>query len=207
LIGGLLIYLMLFFIELIDLIRILILIIMKGSNAMIICYWLLNLIFPPLNGKRLILILLKNSSKDLCKLIENDKQILSKLVFTKEIKEKDFNKHLIICFIHFVLLFVSLYLIDLNLFNIDQPIDHQFDQEDVDEDVLQERIDLLSKQNYEDYSFVCKDIIKKYPQKENLAINHLTFSVQQGQCFGLLGFNGAGQSFFLSFFFLFSAIE
>jgi len=200
LIGGLLIYVMLILIELIDLIRVIIIIIMnKNSFSMKIFYWLINILFVPLNSKRIITILLKSSSKSLCKLIENDKDILSKIGFEKEINSKDFWKHFILSLIQILILFVFLCLIDIGIVNEQinklkiNSIHHQFNPEELDENVLEERICLLSKkESLVNVPLACVDIIKKYPRKENLALNHLTFHVQQGQCFGLLGFNGAG---------------
>jgi len=194
LIGGLLILLILILIEFFDLIRVIILIMMKGSMKMQIIYWIINIIFPPLNSKRFISILLKSSSKNLCQFIENDKTILSKIGFIKEIKENDFWKHLILILIQIIFLFIFLCLIDINLFNkkINSLNDDQFDEDELDDDVLKERKDLMSNKYHFNDPFICIDITKKYPQKDNLAINHLTFSIKKGQCFGLLGFNGAG---------------
>ena len=201
LIGGLLILLLLFLIESLDLIRMILLIAMKGSKKGRIFYWLSNVIFPPLNGKRLVALLLKSSSKSLCKLIENDEKILSIFGSVHEIKSEHFWIHLSISLIHLILLFVCLYLIDIDLLKIqkNEIINDSFEEEELDDDVYQERIDLLSEANYSEDALVCIDIVKKYSEKENLAINHLTFRVQQGQCFGLLGFNGAGL-FYFSFY-------
>lgn len=193
LIGGLLIYIILILIELIDLIRVLIIIILKdSSNKIYFIYWIMNIIFPSLNSKRLLIILLKNYSKNLCEIIENDKNILNKFVFSKEIKENDFWKYLFIYLIQIFILFLYLCLIDFNFFNKKISLNNsQFNPNEIDEDVLNERISLLSN-NYLTNPFICYDLIKKYPEKDNLSINHLTFTIQQGQCFGLLGFNGAG---------------
>jgi len=198
LIGGLLIFLILILIEFIDLIRVIMLIMLKGSMKMELIYWIINITFPPLNSKRLILILLKTSSSNLCKLIENDKDILSKIGFVKEINENDFSKYLFIFLIQIIFLFILICLIDLNIFNkrINYLNNDQFDEDELDDDVLKERIYLISNKYLLNDPFICIDLIKKYPLKEDLAINHLTFSIQQGQCFGLLGFNGAGLIFF-----------
>ena len=190
---------MLLLIELIDIIRMIIVIMNKGSRKGWSFYWLLNIIFPPLNGKRLIVILLKKESRNFCQLIENDKDILSKIGFNKEIKEKDWNIYIFISLIHLIFIFILLYFIDIGLFYqmINQNINDQFDQDDLDEDVLAERISLMNKDNLADYPFVSINIVKKYPGKDHLALNHLTFHVEQGECFGLLGFNGAGKFLFL----------
>jgi len=198
LIGGLLIFLILILIEFLDLIRVIMLIMLKGSMKMELIYWIMNIIFPPLSSKRLILILLKSSSSSLCKLIENDKDILSKIGFIKEIKENDFWKYFFIILIQIIFLFILFCLIDLNIFNknLNCLNDDQFDEDELDDDVLKERIHLMSNKYSLNDPFICIDLVKKYPLKEDLAINHLSFNIQQGQCFGLLGFNGAGSFLF-----------
>ncbi|CAF1266993.1 unnamed protein product [Rotaria sp. Silwood1] len=218
LIAGLFILLLLILIEVFDIIRILIMIMMKYSVKLNIIYWLINIIFPSLNGKRLISILLLKSSKNLCKLIENDKYILSKMGFNQEINNNDFIKYLFIFLIQIILLFFILLLIDTNILNdkinkliykqnnylnqqdeeeeeeeIDDDNDNDNDDDD-DDDVLQERIKLISNNNFSLYPIVLYDIVKKYPYQQYLSINHLYCSIQQGECFGLLGFNGAGKT-------------
>ena len=39
-----------------------------------------------------------------------------------------------------------------------------------------------------------KDLVKKYPKSDRLAVNHISFDVQPGEIFGFLGQNGAGKS-------------
>ena len=62
------------------------------------------------------------------------------------------------------------------------------DPETVDDDVKHENERVLSK----DYDklpdvLVVKDLCKKYSRKGKLAVDHLTFGVKPGECFGLLG--------------------
>ena len=38
------------------------------------------------------------------------------------------------------------------------------------------------------------DLSKKYSRKGKLAVDHLSFGVKSGECFGLLGVNGAGKT-------------
>ena len=38
------------------------------------------------------------------------------------------------------------------------------------------------------------DLSKKYSRKAKLAVDHLSFGVKPGECFGLLGVNGAGKT-------------
>lgn len=196
LLGGLVIYVMLILIEMCDLIRVLIFIIIKKSSWRSLIYWSMNLLIPPLNAKRLISILMKKSSKKLCQLIENEKEILLKIGSYKEIHEDHLMKHICIIFIEIFLCLIILCLNDLKYFSRKEFVknsENEFDENEIDEDVLNERIHLLSSNYSMDDPFIALDIVKKYPQKDLLAVNHLTFSIEHGQCFGLLGFNGAGK--------------
>ncbi|CAG2121545.1 unnamed protein product, partial [Medioppia subpectinata] len=64
-----------------------------------------------------------------------------------------------------------------------------------DEDVAQERLRVLSTDNDSDNVLRLKELTKvfKKPQK-HLAVNRLCLDVTRGECFGLLGVNGAGKS-------------
>ena len=197
LIGSLLIFIILIFIELIDFIRILIRIMMKNNVEIDVFYWLINLMCPSLNGKRLVSIILRNSSKNLCQLIENDQTILLKIGFHKELNVNDFFKHLFISLSQIFLSFFFLCLIDMKMFNIDRLFNRndnqQFNEDELDEDVRDERIRLLSQLPSSNDQILCLDLTKKYAEQLHLTINHLTFAVRQGECFALLGFNGAGK--------------
>ncbi|CAH2037510.1 unnamed protein product, partial [Iphiclides podalirius] len=63
-----------------------------------------------------------------------------------------------------------------------------------DSDVAAERafVHGLTRQQIAQQSLVCKDLTKYY--KDFLAVNRLTFAVHRGECFGLLGVNGAGKT-------------
>ncbi|CAH4032669.1 unnamed protein product [Pieris brassicae] len=65
---------------------------------------------------------------------------------------------------------------------------------DEDSDVAAERhtVQQLTKPELAQHSLICKDLTKYY--KEFLAVNRLTFAVRKGECFGLLGINGAGKT-------------
>ena len=57
---------------------------------------------------------------------------------------------------------------------------------------LQERV-LQGGKNLSDVLLVT-DLSKKYSRKGKLAVDHLSFGVKSGECFGLLGVNGAGKT-------------
>lgn len=63
--------------------------------------------------------------------------------------------------------------------------------EDVDVKTEKERV----SSNVNDL-IVLKNLTKKYPDGK-LAVNHLSLGIPSGQCFGLLGVNGAGMFFFV----------
>ncbi|XP_026317820.1 ATP-binding cassette sub-family A member 1-like [Hyposmocoma kahamanoa] len=65
---------------------------------------------------------------------------------------------------------------------------------DEDSDVAFERhyVESLHRRKLVEQSLVCKDLTKYY--KHFLAVNRLTFAVRNGECFGLLGINGAGKT-------------
>ncbi|XP_045497087.1 phospholipid-transporting ATPase ABCA1-like [Colias croceus] len=65
---------------------------------------------------------------------------------------------------------------------------------DEDSDVAAERqtVQALTRPELSQHSLVCKNLTKYY--KDFLAVNRLTFAVRKGECFGLLGINGAGKT-------------
>ena len=200
--GALFILFLLYLIELFDFIRIFMLIALKNVRQMNIVYWLMNTIFPSLNGKRLFSYFLSSSSKDLCHLIRNDREIRSKIGLVNEVTPDHLWKHCLLAFAHLLLVTLVLCLIDVGFFQEKiqrlthdvSAINEPFDDEQLDEDVRQERLQLLSSSAHrDDHSLLLLDVLKRYAGQTRCAVNHLTLSIDQGQCFGLLGFNGAGR--------------
>ncbi|CAF1361261.1 unnamed protein product [Didymodactylos carnosus] len=87
----------------------------------------------------------------------------------------------------------------------------EFDSKSIDEDVLAERQRILAKDKFNQSNnntrnsittesskdidhLIVKDLVKYYPRKHVVAVNHLTFGAKRGECFGLLGYNGAGKT-------------
>eukprot|EP00238_Polyblepharides_amylifera_P013822 CAMPEP_0196598342 /NCGR_PEP_ID=MMETSP1081-20130531/94265_1 /TAXON_ID=36882 /ORGANISM="Pyramimonas amylifera, Strain CCMP720" /LENGTH=1870 /DNA_ID=CAMNT_0041924027 /DNA_START=155 /DNA_END=5767 /DNA_ORIENTATION=+ len=62
-----------------------------------------------------------------------------------------------------------------------------------DEDVVAEQRRILQGDGLEDEVVVVKGLAKTYPNG-NAAVRPLSFSIGRGQCFGLLGVNGAGKT-------------
>ena len=65
-------------------------------------------------------------------------------------------------------------------------------QEFEDEDVKQEKERVLKSASQDVLKI--QDLSKKYSRKGKLAVDHLNFGVKRGECFGLLGVNGAGKT-------------
>jgi hypothetical protein len=201
LIGGFVIFCVLILIEFVDLARTIVAMISKEKKRSTPIFWLLNILLPPLNGKRIFAHFLRRPSKSFCDILRNDSKIVALLDFSDEISSSNFVKHLIVGFVHIVMIYVLLCVIDTGVLNdrinrmktsaIDETT---FNEEQLDEDVREERQNLLSDEYSSIDPLVLLDIVKKYPGKEQLAVNHLTLRVEKGQCFGLLGFNGAGET-------------
>ncbi|PIO76738.1 ABC transporter, ATP-binding protein [Teladorsagia circumcincta] len=63
----------------------------------------------------------------------------------------------------------------------------------VDEDVIAEQRKVDELEESGDNPLVVKDLAKAYTKKA-LAVQNVSFAVDQGECFGLLGLNGAGKT-------------
>lgn len=65
-----------------------------------------------------------------------------------------------------------------------------------------EIVDRFLQQPDSSYSVIIDNIRKVYPPRdgnvEKIAVNGFTLSIQRGQCFGLLGSNGAGKTSLIS---------
>jgi ATP-binding cassette subfamily A (ABC1) protein 3 len=79
----------------------------------------------------------------------------------------------------------------------------RLDYSDEDEDVTKERLQVENGQNYavRVYNLMIEYVIyrdgfckKKRPESTKLAVKGVSFGVQKGECFGLLGTNGAGKT-------------
>lgn len=63
----------------------------------------------------------------------------------------------------------------------------------LDEDVKTEQEMVEKMDDFEDYGLVVKKLCKSY-NNETLAVKGISFSVANGEVFGLLGVNGAGKT-------------
>jgi ABC-type glutathione transport system ATPase component len=81
-------------------------------------------------------------------------------------------------------------------------VSHQGIGDDEDEDVTSEKLRVQSGMACDDM-VVIKGLRKVYPSRLNappkVAVNDLWFGIPQGQCFGFLGVNGAGNFMYYCF--------
>lgn len=162
-------------IEFIDLIRILFIIITKNKININKLNLFINLLFPSLNGKRLIKINLINSSKNLCKFIESYENFSSDLKFN----ENNSLLHKFIYLIHILLLFYLVLFIDTNIFK---------------DLLIKLKTKLFIENNDNDTIYSNNPIVLIDINKTKFHLNNINLTIQQGECFSLLGFNGAGKS-------------
>uniref|UniRef100_A0A915Q6Y1 ABC transporter domain-containing protein n=1 Tax=Setaria digitata TaxID=48799 RepID=A0A915Q6Y1_9BILA len=68
-------------------------------------------------------------------------------------------------------------------------------ESELDEDVLVEhkRVDQLSSKPKDNYRLIVRNVSKSY-DGQTLALHNVSFAVKKGECFGLLGINGAGKT-------------
>lgn len=61
---------------------------------------------------------------------------------------------------------------------------------------------ITAPENVTNYGVISDNIRKVYPERdgnpEKLAVRGLSLAIPHGECFGLLGSNGAGKTFFIS---------
>ena len=72
------------------------------------------------------------------------------------------------------------------------PFENVATDEDVDEEAKK-----IASMTPKDYAVYVKDLRKVFmleKGKKKVAVNRLSFGIQNGECFGLLGVNGAGKT-------------
>ncbi|CAF0751595.1 unnamed protein product [Didymodactylos carnosus] len=198
LLGGLFIYLIIVLTECFEFARAMLQIVgLLSEGKKRISYWLTTVLCPNLNSKRLISYMLKEfrMSPD------------SKPNMKPEYSDMRYYAHFFVLLMQVGGILLLLVLIDTGM--IKQAINNMslmpnvqcvlffipFDEANLDEDVLDERKKILTNEDdTDDDPLVVKDVVKQYPTKVVLAVNHVAFSAKQNECFGLLGFNGAGKT-------------
>jgi hypothetical protein len=156
-------------------------------------YWLLNVISPSINSQALITYILAQKSQFCKSMIRlSDRNSL----FTS-IGDDTIGWNIVILVLHTVLLLFLLIIIDSGLLQFTFACLYQpnFDEDKLDNDVLAERHRILGletgvfvDEEQIDYLTV-NNLVKYYPRRGVLAVNHLTFGAKSGEAFGLLGYN------------------
>ncbi|CAF1318170.1 unnamed protein product [Adineta steineri] len=120
----------------------------------------------------------------------------------KRIGDDIIDWNIVILVLHIVVFLFLLIIIDSGLlqFSFSCFYKSNFNENTLDDDVLTERHRVLRTQThtFEDEENVdhltVKNLVKYYPRRKVLAVDHLTFGARRGEAFGLLGYNGAGKT-------------
>ena len=191
-------------IHLIGTILLMILALVKVQNALNIAYWVLNLLSPTVNAQAIVIYILAGKSR-FCQVMAGQISIFSR------IGDDTMALNWIILFAHIILPLLLLIAIDCGYVNISfksllykAPV--QFNENTLDSDVLAERqrilnlnqstltqrhvnTDAAATTQQETDHMVVHDLVKHFPGRNVLAVNHLTFGAKRGEAFGLLGYN------------------
>ncbi|UJR08715.1 hypothetical protein I4U23_012972 [Adineta vaga] len=196
--GGMLINLILVILHVISMITTTTIAFMKNSSIPKLVYWLCNIIFPSINAQIIITdILSKNNPTCQAYIFK-----LRKLFHNKMMENGAIEWNYLIFILHILVLLLLVIIIDSGLLKFSPSCTPNFDENTLDDDdVLAERSRLLELQTNVsnnanermDYLTV-HDLVKYYPRRKVLAVNHLTFGAKRGELFGLLGYNGAGKT-------------
>ena len=156
-------------------------ILIRDQSKKAFLFWMFNLICPSINAQVLITdILVKNSR--FCR--------LASLLF-QSIGDETIVWNVFILIGHVLLSLALLIVIDSGLlrfsFSCLYSLSSHFDERRLDDDVLVERHRVLTQSN--DDHLTVKDLVKFYPIRRVVSVNHLTFGVKRGEAFGLLGYN------------------
>jgi hypothetical protein len=168
--------------------------IVENASVQMLLYWLSNIISPSINAQVIVTYILAQKSA-FCKLASVH---IKKSAF-ESIGDDTMGWNYLILVLH-ILLFLSLIIIiDTGLlkFSFSFLYKSNFDESTLDDDVLAEHSRILDLQTnivdddddaHIDYLTV-NDLVKYYPRRKILAVNHLTFGAKRGEAFGLLGYN------------------
>ncbi|CAF1584834.1 unnamed protein product, partial [Adineta ricciae] len=206
---GLAVMIVLVLTHLISTILLMILALVKVQSALNISYWVLNLLSPTVNAQAIVTYILAGKSR-FCQVMAGQISIFSRT------GDDTMALNWIILIAHIILPLLLLTAIDCGYVNISfksllykAPV--QFDENALDSDVLAERrrilnldqsaltqrhvdADAAATEQQETDHMVVHDLVKHFPGRNVLAVNHLTFGAKRGEAFGLLGYNGAGKT-------------
>ena len=162
--------------------------VIKDPSTRMLLFWSFNLLCPSINAQVLITDLLVKNSR-FCQ--------LASLLFSgaetdlfKPIGDQTIVWNVVILIGHCFLCLLMLIGIDRGLLQFSLACFYRsnFEEQGLDADVLAERHRVLAGAGNNE-QLVVNDLVKFYPIRRVLAVDHLTFGVKQGEAFGLLGYN------------------
>jgi hypothetical protein len=169
--------------------------IIKSTSVQKLLYWLFNIISPSINAQVIVTYILAQKS-EFCKLITGPLGTGdSEMSLFKSIGDDTIGWNAAILVLHILLLLLIVIDSGLLQFSFSCLYKSDFDENTLDTDVLAERHRLLQSQTnaLEDGEhidhLIVNDLVKYYPIRKVLAVNHLTFGAKRGEAFGLLGYN------------------
>lgn len=166
----------------------------KDSSVRYLLYWLFNILAPNINAQVIITYIMARNSV-FCKVFnEAFSTGESDLTFFKSIGDETMGVNAAILVLHVVVLLLFLILIDTGFlqFSFTCCYTPHFNENKLDDDVRTERHRVLSgRDNNGDSAdpLIVNDLVKYYPMRKVLAVDHLAFGAKRGEVFGLLGFN------------------
>jgi hypothetical protein len=169
----------------------------ESTSIQKLIYWLLNIISPSINAQVIVTYILAQKSQ-FCRFWTNPLGASNpQLSFFKSLGDDTIDWNVVILVLHILLFLTLIITIDSGLlqFSFSCLYKPNFDSNKLDNDVLAERHRVLGSQTniLEDNEHIdhltVNDLVKYYPRRKVLAVNHLTFSAKRGEAFGLLGYN------------------
>lgn len=195
--GGITICFLLFIIHFVSLVVPIVTMIVRNKMLRYLLFWLFNVLFPNVNAQVIIADLLARKIA-FCKLMAGiGGRADDGSIFTL-IGSDTMGVNYAILVAHILFFLLTLVVIDSGLLQFSCSCFYKptFEERTLDGDVLAERQRILGQQThtYEDEEeavdhLTVNNLVKYYPMRKVLAVNHLTFGARRGEAFGLLGYN------------------
>jgi hypothetical protein len=174
-----------------------------SASVRSLLYWLFNIISPSINAQVIITYILAKDNK-FCKFfIDALSTADSPSSFFKPIGNDTIGWNIALLVLHILIFLLILIVIDSGLlqFSFSCLYKPEFNENTLDNDVLAERHRVLGLQTerHEDEEHIdhltVNNLVKYYPMRKVLAVDHLTFGARRGEAFGLLGYNVSNSIF------------
>ncbi|CAF1239735.1 unnamed protein product [Adineta ricciae] len=197
--GGITICFILVILHFVSLIVPIVMMIVNSTSVRNLLYWLFNVLFPSVNAQVIIADILAKKS-GFCK--TTDLLFAADDSLFTSIGDSTMIWNYVILVAHALVLLLILIVIDSGLlqFSCSCFYTSTFDENTLDGDVLAERRRILGSHSHtiegeeDNDELAVSDLVKYYPMRKVLAVNHLAFGARRGEAFGLLGYNGAGKT-------------